>query len=86
MFRYAQIYEDGRVFTVGEHSAELKHERAIPIEPCFDPWGKRWNGTGWEDCEPEPVPVQPLSEQEQLAIDTALNVEYIACLMEANLQ
>lgn len=30
--------------------------------------------------------VPPLSEQEQLAIDTALNVEYIACLMEANLQ
>lgn len=34
--------------------------------------------------DPEPVP--PLSEQEQIAIDTALNVEYIACLMEANLQ
>lgn len=28
---------------------------------------------------------QPLSEQEQIAIDTALNVEYIACLLEANL-
>ena len=59
MFRYAQIDEEGRVFTVGEHSAELKHERAIPVPQGFDPWGKRWNGTGWEDCEPEPVPVQP---------------------------
>ena len=28
-----------------------------------------------------PVPV-PLTEQEELAIDTALNVEYIACLLE----
>lgn len=28
---------------------------------------------------------EPLSEQEQIAIDTALNVEYIACLMEASL-
>ena len=55
MFRYAQIDENGRVFTVGEHSAELKHERAIPIPPGFDPWGKRWNGAAWEDCEPEPV-------------------------------
>lgn len=27
----------------------------------------------------------PLSEQEQIAIDTALNVEYIACLMESGL-
>ena len=34
---------------------------------------------------PEPAPPPPLSEQEQVAIDTALNVEYIACLMEANL-
>lgn len=28
---------------------------------------------------------QPLSEQEQIAIDTALTVEYMACLMEASL-
>ena len=34
--------------------------------------------------EPEPTP-QPLTEQEKIAIDTALNVEYIVCLMEANL-
>ncbi len=27
----------------------------------------------------------PLTEQEQIAIDTALNVEYMVCLMEANL-
>ncbi|GEM_PF-3614714 len=37
----------------------------------------------YEAIPPEPAP--PLSEQEQIAIDTALNVEYIACLMEANL-
>lgn len=37
----------------------------------------------YEEIPPEPAP--PLSEQEQIAIDTALNVEYIACLMEANL-
>lgn len=36
MFRYAQIDEEGRVFTVGEHSAELKHERAIPVPQGFD--------------------------------------------------
>lgn len=34
--------------------------------------------------EPEPTP-QPLTEQEQIAIDTALNVEYMVCLMEASL-
>lgn len=34
--------------------------------------------------EPEPEP-QKLTEQEQIIIDTALTVEYMACLMEANL-
>lgn len=28
---------------------------------------------------------EPLSEQEQIAIDTALTVEYMACLLEASL-
>lgn len=37
----------------------------------------------FEKIPPEPIP--PLTEQEQIAIDTALTVEYIACLMEANL-
>ena len=85
-YKHAQIRKDGT--TEGEswlNNVE-KRENLIPIEQDFDPWGKRWNGTDWEDCEPEPEPVLPLSEQEQIAIDTALNAEYIACLLEANLQ
>lgn len=35
------------------------------------------------DILPEPAP--SLTEQEQIAIDIALNVEYMVCLMEANL-
>lgn len=34
------------------------------------------------ESEPE---LQPITEQEQIAIDTALTVEYMACLLEANL-
>lgn len=33
---------------------------------------------------PEPEP-QPLSEQERIAIDNALNLEYLVCLMETNM-
>lgn len=33
----------------------------------------------------ESTSIPPLTEQEQIAIDTALNVEYMVCLMEANL-
>lgn len=38
-----------------------------------------------EYIPPMPTPDSPLSEQEQIAIDTALNVEYMVCLMETNM-
>lgn len=63
MFKYAQVDEHGKFITTSEHSEELKHERAIPIPPGFDPFGKRWNGTGWEEYEPEAEPVQPNQAQ-----------------------
>ena len=85
MFRYAQINENGTIDADSYLSGIVEVENMIPLAPDFDLRNKRWNGTDWEDYEPEPEPVIPLSEQEQIAIDTALNVEYIACLMEANL-
>lgn len=85
MFRYAQVDEKGYVVSDSHLSGVVEAENMIPLAPDFDLRNKRWNGTDWEDYEPEPEPAPPLSEQEQIAIDTALNVEYIACLMEANL-
>ena len=85
MFRYAQVNENGCVDADSYLSGVVEAENMIPLAPDFDLRNKRWNGTDWEDYEPEPEPAPPLSEQEQIAIDTALNVEYIACLMEANL-
>lgn len=35
--------------------------------------------------KPEPIPEPPLTEQEQLAIDNALNLEYMVCLTETSL-
>lgn len=70
-------YYDGEFsFFMGENRAGFK--KAFYLET---------DGTiriEYEKVPPERIP--PLSEQEQIAIDTALNVEYIACLMEANLQ
>ena len=86
MPKYAEIRADGTIEGESNLSGIVEAENLIPIPPGFNPWNKRWNGTGWEEYEPEPAPPLPLSEQEQIAIDTALNVEYIACLMEANLQ
>ena len=85
MFRYAQVDEKGYVVSDSHLSGVVEAENMIRLALDFDLTNKRWNGTGWEEYEPEPAPPPPLSEQEQVAIDTALNVEYIACLMEANL-
>ena len=84
-YKHAQIRKDGTVEGENWLKNIEKGEILILIKTSFDPLGKRWIGNDWEDYEPEPVPAAPLSEQEQIAIDTALNVEYIACLMEANL-
>lgn len=49
---------------------------------------KKYNAeTGeWEEVEQEETEEpQPLSEQEQISIDMALNVEYLVCLMETSL-
>lgn len=85
MYKYAQIDCCGFVVWLRTFPEQVDEEDMIPVGEDFDPAGKHWNGTGWEEYEPKPVLPPPLSEQEQIAIDTALNVEYIACLMEANL-
>lgn len=74
----AEWHETDFSFTMGEDRPGF--EKAFYLEP---------DGTirmEYAEIPPEPAAPAPLSEQEQLAIDTALNVEYIACLMEANLQ
>ena len=87
MPRYAQINTEGYVVSDSYLSGTVKQENMVPLEEDFDLTNKRWNGKEWEEYEPEPepTPTPPLTEQEQIAIDTALNVEYMVCLMEANL-
>lgn len=83
MRKFVQVNEDGFIFGINETAGEIKGINVIEVPFDFDPEKKRWNGTGWEETAPDPDP--PLTEQEQIAIDTALNVEYMVCLMEANL-
>jgi len=87
MPRYAQINAEGYVVSDSHLFDTVERENMIPLEEDFDLTNKRWNGMEWEEYESAPAPTTdpPLTEQEQIAIDTALNVEYIACLMEANL-
>ena len=59
MFRYAQVNEKGYVVSDSHLSGVVEAENMIPLAPDFDLTNKRWNGTGWEKYEPEPVSVQP---------------------------
>jgi len=83
MFRYAQVNENGCVDADSYLSGVVEAENMIRLALDFDLETDGMIRIEYEEIPPEPAP--PLSEQEQIAIDTALNVEYIACLMEANL-
>lgn len=84
MPRYANIDSDGKVIAVGDFG-NIDLPNMIPVDASFRGKGKRWNGEDWEKYEPNPIPDSPLTEQEQITIDTALTVEYMACLLESNL-
>ncbi len=58
-YKHAQIRKDGTVEGENWLNNIEKGENLILIKPGFDPWGKRWNGTDWEDYEPEPEPIRP---------------------------
>lgn len=74
--RGAGIFYDGEFdFFMGENRAGL--EKTFYLNE---------DGTIRIEYDEPMQKMSPLSAQEELAIDTALNVEYIACLMEANLQ
>ena len=79
---YSKVLDEEKFFYTGEFSFFMGDDKQ-GFEKAFY---LKEDGTirlEYEAIPPEPAP--PLSEQAQIAIDTALNVEYIACLMEANL-
>lgn len=91
MYRYIQLRKesDGYGYMVADSklSSTVQAEDMILVDISFSVEGKRYNydTKDWEICIlPEPEPT-PLTEQEEISIDTALNVEYMVCLMEESL-
>lgn len=82
---YCEIDENGYCYHV---TADMLPLRSTVLKAEQNMLGKIWNGEKWNDLEqttePETEPT-PLSEQEEIALDTALNVEYMVCLMEESL-
>ena len=82
---YAQINDENICIAVSKLHGEVKEGNLLQI-PIYDSsiLGKKYENGKWMDI-PQKKEQNPITEQEQIAIDTALNVEYIACLLEAAL-
>lgn len=94
MMNYAMILQNRVIGVLTEQDAKpcwppspsgkeikvVECDDSVRIGMIYDPE----TGTFSEYIQPELEP-QKLTEQEQIIIDTALTVEYMACLMEANL-
>lgn len=83
---YAQLNDKNICVAISQLYGEVHKENMIQIS-TYDIsilGGKYVNGE-WEKVEPELPQEQSLSEQEQIAIDNALNLEYLVCLMETNM-
>lgn len=85
MRKFVYINEDGIIIAMNESANEVIGTNIIEVPLNFNMMNKRWNGTEWVEYKTETIKEIPITEQEQIAIDTALNVEYMACLMEASL-
>lgn len=85
MFHYAQINESGICFAISELAGTVIADDMIPITAETDCLGKKWRDGEWLEVEqPEPAP-EPLSDQEQLLLDTAINTEYLVTLADLGL-
>ncbi|MDD3393493.1 MAG: hypothetical protein PHG19_02465 [Anaerotignum sp.] len=82
---YAQLNEESVCIGVSQLSGVISSPLMIAI-PAMDVSivGKLYNDGVWEEIPVEPIPEFPLSEAEQTQLETALNIEYLICLMELN--
>lgn len=83
MFNYAQLNEENICIGISQLSGEVHSPRMILLENQeVSLLGKKYNKGVWDEVEqPEPKP-ETLSPTEQAILQTAINTEYIASLME----
>lgn len=96
-YRYIQIDEKGRVSCACDRPVIIDGKEitidtegmTVPEMPTDAVYALYYNETKclhWvKRADFEEPTLAPLTDQEQIAIDTALNVEYMVCLMEANM-
>ena len=82
---YAQIDLEGVCFAKSDLAGSVTADDMIHVTAETDCLGKKWRDGEWLEVEqPEPAP-EPLSDQEQLLLDTAINTEYLATLADLGL-
>lgn len=85
MFYYAQIDEKNICVGISQLSGEVVMQNMIPIGSVDGNLiGKRFNNGTWEENSPHPELIlePPLSSTEQTLMQMAVNMEYLATMME----
>ncbi len=79
---YAQLNEENICIGVSQLSGVVSNPLMIALSNMDTSLvGKKYNSGLWEEAE---QPKILLSEAEQTQLETALNIEYLTCLMELN--
>lgn len=85
MFYYAQVDEEGICVAISQLPGEVVSDSLILLAQYdLALLGKKYKDGIWEEVEQSNPTEPPLSEAEQLQLETALNVEYLICLTELN--
>lgn len=83
MKKYAQIDENNICIATANLSDSVVAPDRWILVTDETVLGKRYNNGIWEEG-PEPEP-EPLSENDQAILDTAINTEYLVCLADLGL-
>ncbi len=86
MFCYAQIDEKNICVGISQLSGEALAENMILLASCnASLLGKKYNDGIWEEVPAEAEPEVALSEIEKAILQTAINTEYMATMLEATI-
>ena len=86
-YHYIQINEDGIPIGNSWLSGKVEMDNMILVDDNTDWYGKKYEDGEWIDYEPVPDPMaNVLSEADEMALEQAMNVQYLVDLAEINME
>ena len=84
MYHYIQIDENGIPESDSFLSGAVSADNMILVDDGFSPWGYKYEDGEWVNYEPEPD--YNLTEADEMALEQAMNVQYLVDLAEINME